>query len=251
MLFFIPARRGSNRVPHKNTRIVGGQPLIKWTFDYIEAMGSAVSKATIVSTDDPDVVELARPFGFQILSRPDRLCDDKSKMNDVLTYHLDDFKRLPGGDSVCVLYPTSPLRNMGHIIAAIETWVKTKNTDASLMSVSPVFHRPFGLMEIEKGMLRCLHSDGMKHYQAQGQPTAYRANGAIYILPRRLIEAGLVNSQLFTPSTIPFVMDEISGLEVDTDDDLKIVDMYLRELTDEEEPREMVEFVIPKNGYRE
>jgi CMP-N-acetylneuraminic acid synthetase len=39
LLFLIPARGGSKRVPGKNIRELGGQPLISWTIDLAKRVG--------------------------------------------------------------------------------------------------------------------------------------------------------------------------------------------------------------------
>ena len=225
MTFFIPARKGSERAKNKNTREVFGRPLIWWTFDAIAGVVGKNTDSVIVSTDDDAVIEIAKPFNFQIKKRPAELCQSISRMSDVLSYHTPHF----GGDDVCVLYPTSPLRTTNHVKGAIAVWEAMGGKDKSLMSVSPVYHRPYGLMKCgSDGMLFLNHPCGLDFYQAQNMPVDYRANGAIYIIPSGMIRDGKINSQLFCDKTLAFIMEETTGFEVDTEYDLVVAEALMR-----------------------
>lgn len=225
MTFFIPARKGSERAKNKNTREVFGRPLIWWTFDAVADVVGINNGNVIISTDDDDVIEIAKPFNFQIKKRPDELCQSVSRMSDVLSYHTPHF----GGDDVCVLYPTSPLRTTNHIKGALAVWDAMGGKDMSLMSVSPVYHRPYGLMKCGiDGILHLNQKCGLNFYQAQMMPVDYRANGAIYIIPAAMIRDGKINSQLFCEKTLAFIMEETNGFEVDTEDDLVVAEALMR-----------------------
>src|SRR3990167_6094025 len=195
MIFFVPARRGSVRLPGKNTSILRGRPMIEWTFDAAkDACG--FGDRVIVSTDDDVVAGLARARGFKVLARPEHLCESGARMNDVIAHHAKDFIfRFQHG--IVVLYPTSPLRTSAHIRSAIESWSHSPNTDRiGLMSVSPVTHRPVGLMSVDDvGLLRMNQADGATYYRRQDMPDHYRANGAIYVLPMKAIRDGKVDAQ--------------------------------------------------------
>ena len=233
MIFFVPARNGSTRLKGKNTMIIGGKPLIEWTFESLNVL-DVEANHVIVSSDDADILFMARQHGYVGIRRPPDLCESSSRMNDVLRHHA-----LSGAftthETVCVLYPTSPLRTADQIREACEQWDAAKmrrgwnGEVVGLMSCTPISARPHGLMRIEAGELKRNDSDGgQKFYQSQGQPVQYRANGSIYILAVEDILAGLVDAQLFTPTTVPFVMDEITSLEVDTPDDAKIVEAVMQ-----------------------
>lgn len=202
--------------------------MIQWTFDAVMDLDPL---HTFVSTDDSEVADLAAEYNFNVMQRPPELADSSARMSDVIRHHLLDFRASSDDEELCVLYPTSPLRTTNHLIGALELWgdKKSKPQIKSLMSVTPMLHRPFGLMEIKNDdCLRCAHALGEHYYQAQSQPLLYRANGAIYILPFQSLRAGLFNSQLFiNNATLPYVMDEVSGLEVDTKEDADLVEWHL------------------------
>ena len=217
MKYFIPARKGSERIKGKNKRLLLGRPLINWTFDLFDSRMDEV----IVSSDDEEVLKTSELRGFVAIKRSPKLCGIASKMSDVLFSHSDDF----GDGLVCVLYPTSPFRLRKHVNEAIKEWKrinkKTSRNDFVVMSVSPVKYRPLGLMKIVRsGNLVFNDPNGRYFYRDQGMPVHYRANGAIYVIPSALIHENKLDAQLFGPRTYPYIMDEISGFEIDTETDL-------------------------------
>ncbi len=227
MIFFVPARKGSERVVGKNTRPLGGRPLIAWTFDcLVEARVDP--RKVIVSSDDSEVIALAHDWGFRAFVRPPDLCTSSAKMNDVLFHHDQEF----GDEDVMVLYPTSPFRRGLDVERALSAWEISGGPDKVLMSVERVMHRPYGLMRIhdERGELEMVLPQGMVYYRAQGQPSLYRANGAIYLVPSPVLKSKRLDPQLFGPSTIPHVMGTIPSFEVDTEDDLRVAEALMRTL---------------------
>ena len=68
ILGLIPARGGSKGVPRKNIKIINGKPLIAWTIE--KAKRARLLDRFIVSTDDPEIAQVAREYGAEILCRP-------------------------------------------------------------------------------------------------------------------------------------------------------------------------------------
>lgn len=231
MIFFVPARKGSQRVNGKNTRLLRGKPLVEWTFDQIDEVRDA-SDVVIVSSDDTDVLAAAVTRGYNAQERPADYCGAAAKMSDVLFHHFPP--SYAGDDAVCVLYPTSPLRRSTHIRAAISTWKAQDEEDSVLMSVCPVYHRPYGLLGINlNGFLEFRRPDGRDFYQQQQMPVDFRANGSVYIIPLSLLRTRNIDAQLFGPVTVPFVMPEEESLEIDTEHDLFMAEALLQRIEKE------------------
>lgn len=224
IVFIIPARKGSKRLQDKNVFPLFGKPLIEYTFDAVSKFKDQIK--TYVTTDDERIMGMAEGRGYEVIKRPPKLADDRTTMLEVLEHAVSV---IPGGSDLCVLYPTNPLRTSYHILEAFDVWRIPQHADATLMSVSPVKYRPHGLMERqENGCLKCVHPYGEFFYQDQKQPTLYRANGAIYIIPSHIILSQGVNSQLFNKRTIPYVMDDISGFEIDVPSDIPVAEALMR-----------------------
>jgi CMP-N,N'-diacetyllegionaminic acid synthase len=225
LIFFVPARKGSQRVNGKNTRSVGDKPLVEWTFDAVERAREP-GDTVLVSTDDPEVLKLASARGFPVVTRHPDFCGASAKMSDVLDLH---FRNVVGDDAVCVLYPTSPMRTSAHVRAARAEWGARCDQDTVLMSVCPVYHRPYGLLGLSQdGHLEFRRADGRDFYQQQNMPVDYRANGAVYVIPLVLIRTRAVDAQLFGPRTLAFMMTEEESVEVDTEQELAVADFLMR-----------------------
>ena len=61
---FVPARSGSERVPHKNVRPLAGHPLLAYAIE--TALQSAVFERVVVSTDSEKIAEVARWYGGEV-----------------------------------------------------------------------------------------------------------------------------------------------------------------------------------------
>src|SRR5690242_9401803 len=60
----IPARAGSERVPGKNVRELGGHPLLAYSI--AGAQESGIFDAIVVSTDSPEIAEIAAAYGAEV-----------------------------------------------------------------------------------------------------------------------------------------------------------------------------------------
>ena len=71
----IPARGGSKRIPRKNIKDFCGQPIIAYFIN--AALQSGCVDKVIVSTDDPQIAEIAKEYGAEVpFIRPTELADD-------------------------------------------------------------------------------------------------------------------------------------------------------------------------------
>lgn len=102
MLFLIPARAGSKRLPGKNTRAFCGLPLWMWSWATAERL-QGINDGIHVSTDDTEIYDYWRGGGM----RPPHLCADDSTTDALIDYIWEKF---PRHDSIVLLQPTSPTR---------------------------------------------------------------------------------------------------------------------------------------------
>jgi CMP-N-acetylneuraminic acid synthetase len=83
ILALIPARKGSKRIPNKNSLVLEGIPLIDWTIKTAKSI-SEISDI-LISTDDPNLLAIAESQG--VLApwlRPQSLSEDDSLTSDDL-----------------------------------------------------------------------------------------------------------------------------------------------------------------------
>jgi CMP-N-acetylneuraminic acid synthetase len=109
MLTLVPARGGSKRIPRKNLRPLAGIPLLLWTLLPFRHFNP------VVSSDEEDVLELARHHGFGVIERPAYLATDEASSAAVAHHAL----HTSGEDSVMLLQPTSPFRSLNTVETAV------------------------------------------------------------------------------------------------------------------------------------
>ncbi|WP_345802354.1 acylneuraminate cytidylyltransferase [Microbacterium sp. AZCO] len=102
----IPARGGSKGVPRKNLRHVGGVPLVARAV--ASARRSGIDRI-VVSTDDAEIVGVAREWGAEVVERPADLSGDTASSETALVHALDTLaaRGLDAG-VVAFLQATSP-----------------------------------------------------------------------------------------------------------------------------------------------
>lgn len=98
----IPARSGSVRIKKKNVREFRGRPIIEYPIEQIKRSG--LFDICIVSTDDPDIAELAIQNKCAVHMR--ETDDGKKGTQEVARDVLLDW---PEVTHACVVYATSPL----------------------------------------------------------------------------------------------------------------------------------------------
>ena len=112
----IPARGGSKRIPRKNIKAFHGKPIIAYSIDI--ALASGCFDKVIVSTDDREIMEVAKRYGAETpFLRPANISDDHATTIDV-GCHAIDWGHHQGWDvsEVCCLYATAPLMTAEYLI---------------------------------------------------------------------------------------------------------------------------------------
>ena len=107
-LCIIPARGGSKRIPRKNIKEFCGQAMIGYSIE--AAITSQCFDKVIVSTDDQEIVEVAKSFGAEVpFIRPDELANDHAATIPVVKHAIEWFdEQGQSPTDVCCLYATAP-----------------------------------------------------------------------------------------------------------------------------------------------
>lgn len=224
----VPARGGSKGVPRKNLREVAGQPLIGWTLATALAARHLFAEI-VVSTDDPEIAAVSRSCGVEApFLRPAELAADRAPTLPVLRHAVEFLETRSGRpcDWVCLLQPTAPLRSVADLEAAVAL-AAAGNCD-SVISVTRVeAHHPILMKRIEGDRLLpyCLEEkEGTRRQDLE--PPAYLRNGAIYLTRRDvLMERGSIWGEVIRPLLMPAERSH----SIDTEIDLRLADLLLRE----------------------
>ncbi len=148
ILAIIPARGGSKGIPRKNIADLGGKPLIYYTIR--EAKRSQLIDASIVSTDDEEIAEVARKCGADVpFLRPKELAGDLSRDIDFLKHAVLWLEENRGWrpEIIVLLQPTSPSRTGRDIDRVLKFMIET-GCDSVRTVVNPSPYNPFKMWQV-------------------------------------------------------------------------------------------------------
>jgi CMP-N,N'-diacetyllegionaminic acid synthase len=180
MLCAIPARGGSKRLARKNLRILAGVPLIAHTIEV--ARKSGLFDRVYVCTEDQEIADVARAYGASVpIMMPEDLCGDLVPSH-VPCQYLAQYLAGEGlsMDKLVCLQPTSPLRSVDDLRAAID---KFQGSDLDfLVSVTAVDPHDFhwAVVPQDDGYWRMYF--GNEYVKERPLlPPVFRPNGSIKI----------------------------------------------------------------------
>jgi len=225
VLAIIPARGGSKGIPRKNIKILAGKPLIAWTIE--EAKKSNYIDKIIISTDDNEIAKVSSKYGAEVpFIRPALLAKDETATNEVILHAIKWLEKNQNIklDVLILLQPTSPLRNICQIDSAIERFVSDIYTNC-LVSVKEVEENPYWMKIIDdSSYLKNFITKHINYIRRQDLPKMYVLNGAIYIME---VSDFLGYKSFDVDNTIPFIMDTISSIDIDSEIDFKLAEFLL------------------------
>lgn len=222
ILCVIPVRGGSKGVPGKNKRIIAGKPLVVWT---IEQALAVPGLDVLVSTDDPELAEIARTAGADApFLRPADLAQDTTPTEPVILHAIGyraDQGRRP--DAVMLLQATSPIRLPETLARAIAQF-EASGAD-SLVGVIP--QTPF-LWRLGDPPMACYPVAARPRRQelAPGD-LYYYESGSLYLTRTEIYE----NEHNRIGGEVElFLMDEAEGVDIDTLVDLRVAEQVLADV---------------------
>jgi CMP-N,N'-diacetyllegionaminic acid synthase len=229
-LAVIPARGGSKGLPGKNLVPFLGRPLVTWSVE--AGCGASLVDRVVVSTDDPDIADVARRAGAEVpFLRPPELATDDVPDFPVFEHALEWLERDDGyqPDLVVQLRPTSPLRPDGLVDGGIRTLMREPNAD-SLRAVCEAPANPYKMWRIENGRLvPLLELDLDEPYNQPRQilPTAYWQIGVLDVIRREtLVEQHSMSGRRI----IPIVVDAALAADIDDRESLARAEALARTL---------------------
>ncbi len=218
ILAIIPARGGSKGIKRKNLRLLNKKPLI-W-YQIQNSIKSEFVSDVVVTSDDEDILNYASNFPVNLRKRPEQLASDQITLdpviNDAMIYM--EFKTGKKYDAILTLQPTSPLLSFKTLDEAVERFI---NSD--LETLIPVTDATHLYWKEDKCVVI---PDYTERLNRQWLPKKYMETGAFLLTKRMFVDD---NSRLGNNINI-FVLDEIEGLDIDTDTDFLMAETVIRRL---------------------
>lgn len=217
---FVPARKGSKRLPNKNFMLVENIPLIRRTIDTLNA--SDVFKEIIVSTDAPNEAKelFASYSSVRVIPRNEILSSDDSTVNQVL---LEYFERIQRELYICCVYPTNALLRANTIRTSYETFLRDSPT--SLMGVSKFKFKVDKAMRMNDKNLLEPFNPSLVNRKTQDLDDYFISNGTFYWTTR----TSLIHFKSVISNPLKgFLVEDDEVCDLDEPSDLKEFSMKFK-----------------------
>lgn len=170
----IPIRKGSQGLLNKNTKLLAGKKLYKYSMDQaIRIFGKCV-----ISTDIEEVLETSFTPECFILKRDKKLCLNNTIMEEVIHNIITEMNL--EDEVIVLLQATSPLRNDKDIENAIDLYEDNFDLVLSVCETNSNILKS-GLM-LKGDKFNACYDGKYLFKNRQYLPKVYRPNGAIYII---------------------------------------------------------------------
>jgi len=208
-VIIIPARKGSKRLPQKNTKRFCGEPLVEWTI----TVARSINLPVVITTDDEIVAEIAQKHNLVLRSRPEHLADDNASQVDVVLDALEycnDIGIFCSG--IILLQPTSPLRIKEDVVNAYN--VMLAENKQSVVSVNVCQEMPFDVVNFSGEPLE--KTKGIYYY----------INGAVYIATAEWLKK---QRTFYMPrETAMYIMPKYRSIDIDDEGDWEVAEKIMR-----------------------
>lgn len=180
VLFVIPARGGSKRLPGKNLLRIAGVTLIGRSVmaarEFLSRSDSPGGRV-VVDTDSEQIAAEARECGAEVpFLRPAHLAEDSTPSEDTLRHLLNG---MDWNGPVILLQPTSPLRTADDIASC---WKMFERTGKSAVTVAERDHASGGSFVVGAGGV--ISDSGAK------DAGTHRLTGSVYVFDGAKLRAG-------------------------------------------------------------
>lgn len=221
IIAIIPARGGSRGIPAKNLLDFCGKPLLAWSI--LQAREARTIGRVYVSSDDPDIQNIAARFGAVPIVRPPELATDTSSSEQALGHALTEIGRATGAtpDLVVFLQATSPLREPEDIDGAVGKLLETKADSLFSMAIL----EDFTLWTRKGTALKGLSFDPLRRGRRQDREPVYLENGSIYVFRPEILKK--YDNRLGGKISM-FEMPRWKSYEIDTLEDVEICAYYFK-----------------------
>ena len=218
--FFLPTRKGSERVKNKNTRpfagIEGGILKLKLQ----QLLNIERVEDIVVSTNDEQTIEVAESFDnprIRIIERPEHLCLSSTVIEDFIDY----IPSVVESEHIFWVHATAPFADESILNKALDTYIEALSSGDydSLLSVNKIQQFLWSATEN-----KCINHDRskVKWPRTQDLEPLYEINHAFYINSR---DNYLKYHDRIGEKPYRFELDKLHSYDIDWEDDFAIAEM--------------------------
>ena len=225
----IPVRTGSKRLSNKNILDFYGKPMFMHTVE--AAKKSGLFDEIHVSTESPEVIKICLDHDLPVrFLRKKNLASDEASLESVCFFVLDKYKNEYNikFDNFCLLWATAPLRTSTDIIKSYE--ILSEQADA-VVSVTTYDLPVFCAQEIDSDGFLVPNFPDMFWLPGQKMPLVYCDNGALCWVK---VDAFRKEGSWMPKKTIPYMMDKLRSVDIDTEEDLNLAKYVFSQLNHSE-----------------
>lgn len=181
----IPARGGSKGIPRKNLIDLCGKPLLAWSI--LQARAAKRIDSVWVTSDDDEILEVARLFGARAIRRPQEISGDTASSESAWRHALNYIEAAGHDVGLIVgMQATSPLREAMDLDEGIAALLDGKLD--SLLSVTEV--EDFFTWRLdEAGMAQSVNYDHKNRKRRQLIEKRYLENGSFYVFKKEVLQS--------------------------------------------------------------
>jgi len=174
----IPARGGSRGIPRKNVALLDGKPLVVHTIE--AALDAELVDAVVVTTDDPEIAQVAEKAGAWVIERPRAISGDTASSESALTHALDQILIEHGVDPEITVFLqcTSPLTSSEDIDETVAALID-EGADCAL-AVSPSHQFMWSRTAAGNGV--GINHDERVRQRRQDRDEQFVETGAVYAM---------------------------------------------------------------------
>ena len=215
----IPARAGSKRCPNKNIALFKGKSMVAHTIE--QSLASKIFDSIIVSSDDQEVIDIAKQYPVDIDNRDSSLATDNAPLIDLIRNIITKYN-LNDKCVVCLLLVTGPLRTIEDISTAFDLFLATDKKE-SVVSVTANENPVEMSWRMVDGHLEPFLPTKLKTTRKQDFAQSFRYNDAvIFDLAKNFMDP---DRNLFGKSPVPYIMPAERSINIDYEFQLKLVQM--------------------------
>lgn len=224
-LAIIPARGGSKRIPRKNIRPFRGMPIISYVIK--AALRSDCFSEVMVSTDDPEIAEVAESFGAEVpFVRSGETAGDHATTGEVLREVVKEYKHSGKEfETVCCLYPTAVFITPARIREA-EGILKGSEECEGIITMVRNPQPAVRAFVVNEGIVEPMLPDYINSRSQDLSETFFDA-GQMYWLKTRPFMRTESKTMAFL-KRFPLILSEFEAQDINTEDDWKLAELKSR-----------------------